>query len=98
MNVLVYDIPAIMELVMRVDGNVDSANKIFADYYTIGKIPKDKRPSTSVNCALAQYEGTWGRFCARGCVMSDGRVRLSLIVPQAIHTGYTTECRISYAF
>lgn len=98
MSVEVYDVPAIRELVMRFSGNVKSTGKFFADYYTTGKIPKDKLPSTSVNCALAQYEGTWGRFCARGCILSDGRTRLSLISPQAIQTGYTSECRISYAF
>lgn len=98
MRVEVYDIPAIRELVMRVDGNVKSTGKFFNDYYTTGKIPKDKLPSTSVNCALAQYEGTWGRFCARGCIASNGSVRLSLIAPQAIQTGYTSECHISYAF
>lgn len=98
MAVLVYDIPAIRELVMRVNGNVKSTGKFFTDYYTTGKIPKDKLPPTSVNCALAQYEGTWGRFCARGCIVDDGRARLSLIAPQAIQTGYTSECRISYAF
>lgn len=98
MDVLVYDIPAIRELVMRVTGNVKSTAKFFVDYYTTGKIPKDKLPSTSVNCALAQYEGTWGRFCARACIVDDGRARLSLIAPQAIQTGYTSECRISYAF
>lgn len=30
--------------------------------------------------------------------MDDKRARLSLIAPQAIQTGYTSECRISYAF
>lgn len=98
MHVDVYDVPAIRELVMCVSGNVRSNVKFFADYYTTGKIPKDKLPSTSVNCALAQYEGTWGRFCARGCILDDGRARLSLISPQAIQTGYTSECHISYAF
>ncbi len=98
MHVDVYDVPAIRELVMRVSGNISSTGKFFADYYTTGKIPKDKLPSMSVNCALAQYEGTWGRFCARGCILDDGRARLSLISPQAIQTGYTSECHISYAF
>ncbi len=98
MRVEVYDMPAIRELVMRFSGNVKSTGKFFTDYYTTGKIPKDKLPSTSVNCALAQYEGTWGRFCARGCIVDDGRARLSLISPQAIQTGYTSECHISYAF
>lgn len=98
MRVEVYDMPAIRELVMRVSGNVSSTNRFFQDYYTTGKIPKDKLPSTSVNCALAQYEGTWGRFCARGCIVDDGRARLSLIAPQSITTGYTSECHISYAF
>lgn len=98
MRVEVYDIPATRELVMRVSGNVSSSSRFFSDYYATGKIPKDKLPSTSVNCALAQYEGTWGRFCARGCILDDGRARLSLISPQAITTGYTSECRISYAF
>lgn len=98
MRVEVYDMPAIRELVMRFSGNIRSAGKFFTDYYTTGKIPKDKLPSTPVNCALAQYEGTWGRFCARGCILDDGRASLSLISPQAIQTGYTSECRISYAF
>ena len=98
MRVEVYDMPAIKELVMRFSGNVRSTDKFFADYYTTGKIPKDKLPSTSVSCALAQYEGTWGRFCARGCIVDDGRARLSIIVPQAIQTGYTSECHITYAF
>lgn len=98
MRVEVYDMPTIRELVMRFSGNVNSTGKFFTDYYTTGKIPKNKLPSTSVNCALAQYEGAWGRFCARGCIVDDGRARLSLIAPQAIHTGYTSECRISYAF
>ena len=98
MRVEVYDMPAIREFVMRVSGNVKSTSKFFNDYYTTGKIPIDKLPSTSVNCALAQYEGTWGRFCARGCIVDDGRARLSLIAPQAIQTGYTSECHISYAF
>lgn len=98
MHVDVYDVPAIRELVMRVSGSINSTDKIFKDFYTSGKIPKDKLPSTSVNCALAQYEGTWGRFCARAGIMDDGRARLSIIAPQAIQTGYTTECRISYAF
>ena len=98
MRVEVYDMSAIRELVMRVSGNVKSTNKFFNDYYTTGKIPNDKLPSKSVNCALAQYEGTWGRFCARYCILDDGRVRLSLSAPQAIQTGYTSECHISYAF
>lgn len=98
MRVEVYDMPAIRELVMRVSGNVSSGSKFFQDYYTTVKIPKDKLPSTSVNCALAQYEGTWGRFCARACIMDGGRARLSLIVPQSITTGYASECHISYAF
>lgn len=98
MRVEVYDMPAIREFVMRVSGNVKSTSKFFNDYYTTGKIPNDKLPSTSVNCALAQYEGTWGRFCARGSILDDGRVRLSLIAPQSIQTGYTSECHISYAF
>ena len=98
MHVEVYDIPVIRELVMRVSGDVNSSSGLFTDYYTTGKIPKDKLPSKPVNCALAQYEGTWGRFCARGCILDDGRVRLSLIAPQSIQTGYTSECHISYAF
>lgn len=98
MHVEVYDVPVIKELVMRVSGNISSSSRFFSDYYTAGKIPKDKRPSTSVNCAFAPYEGTWGRFLARGCIMDDGRARLSLISPQAIQTGYTSECRVSYAF
>ena len=98
MRVDVYDVPATRELVMRVSGNIYSSSRFFSDYCTTGKIPKDKMPSTSVNCALAQYEGTWGRFFARGCILDDGRARLSLVSPQAIQTGYTSECRISYAF
>lgn len=98
MRVEVYDMSAIRELVMRVSGNVKSTSKLFNDYYTTGKIPNDKLPSTSVNCALAQYEGTWGRFCARACILDDGHARLSLIAPQSIQTGYTSECHISYAF
>ena len=98
MNVLVYDIPAIRELVMRVSGNVNSARALFTDYYTTGRVPIDKLPSESINCALAQYEGTWGRFCARGCILNDGRARLTLIAPQSITTGYASECHISYAF
>ena len=98
MRVDVYDVPATRELVMRVSGNIYSSSRFFSDYYTTGKIPKDKLPSTSVNCALAQYEVTWGRFFARGCILDDGRARLSLVSPQAIQTGYTSECRISYAF
>ena len=98
MNVLVYDIPAIRELVMRVSGNVNSARALFTDYYTTGRVPIDKLPSESINCALAQYEGTWGRFCARGCILNAGRARLTLIAPQNITTGYASECHISYAF
>ena len=94
----VYDIPAIKELVMRVNGHFSTTVKFFQDYYTTNKIPKDKLPSVSVNCALPAYEGTWGRFCARGCILDDGRARLSLMVPQAMNTGYTSECHISYAF
>lgn len=98
MLVEVYDIPAIKELVMRVNGSFSTNAQFFQDYYTTNKIPKDKLPSVSVNCALPAYEGTWGRFCARGCILDDGSARLSLMVPQAMHTGYTSECHISYAF
>lgn len=95
-RVEVYNMPAIRELMMRFSGNIKSTSRFFQDYYTTGQIPNDKLPSTSVNCACA-VRGDVRDFCARGCIMDDGRARLSSIPPQAIQIGYTSECHISYA-
>lgn len=98
MHVDVLDLPASKTLAVKVNGHVGSSSRIFTDYVTSGAIPAEKRPSTGVSAALPTYEGTWGRFSARFAILDDGKVRLTLQAPQAIQTGYTAECRISYAF
>ena len=98
MRVDVWDLPASRTLAVKVNGNVSSSSRVFADYVTANAIPAEKRPSSAVSAALPMYEGTWGRFSARLAILDGGKVRLTLQTPQAIYTGYTAECRISYAF
>ncbi len=78
-------------LVLLVDGRVDASSKVYRDHFLGGIIPEGLRPSRQTNVSFAPYAGDWGRFQCRAAFYPDGRIRVSIISPQAIATGYTSQ-------
>lgn len=78
-------------LVLLIDGRVNSASRVYSDHFLSGLIPERLRPSRQTNVSFAPYAGDWGRFQCRAAFYPDGRVRISILSPQAISTGYTSQ-------
>lgn len=78
-------------LVLLIDGRVNSVSRVYSDHFLSGLIPEGLRPSKQTNVSLAPYAGDWGRFQCRAAFYPDGRIRVSILSPQAITTGYTSQ-------